>query len=167
MTAHQGDPLFHTPAGSRPERYGTGRVLGGFGWVTLRAAASVAGAGPRMCPARCPAERRSLSGGRSGGAPGDLHAVALGAELELHLDAGILAQRAPEAALDVLVLRRADAPVLELAARGQLEHWRVSPAQYEDIQRGFWRALSENAGVEVQLEFGAEGHRVQVTRRAA
>ena len=39
--------------------------------------------------------------------------------------------------------------------------------RYEDIQRGFWRALSENAGVEVQLEFGAEGHRVQVTRRAA
>lgn len=58
-------------------------------------------------------------------------------------------------------------PGISAAARGQLEHWRVSPAQYEDIQRGFWRSLSENAGVEVQLEFGAEGHRVQVTRRAA
>ena len=58
-------------------------------------------------------------------------------------------------------------PSISEAARGQLEHWRVSPEQYEDIQRGFWRSLSENAGVEVQLEFSAEAHRGQLSRRAA
>ncbi len=57
---------------------------------------------------------------------------------------------------------RFEMPSLGHAAAGQLKHWRLPTQALEDVNRGFWRALTENAGVTVELEFGADHHRVTV-----
>lgn len=55
-------------------------------------------------------------------------------------------------------------PAVEAAAAGQLAHWQISAAALQDVNRGFWRALTENAGVTAQLEFGPDRHVVTVRR---
>jgi hypothetical protein len=55
-------------------------------------------------------------------------------------------------------------PALESAAAGQLAHWQVPAAALHDLNRGFWRALTENAGITATLEFKADGHTVTVRR---
>ena len=55
-------------------------------------------------------------------------------------------------------------PALEDAAGGQLQHWQMAPAMLHDLNRGFWRALTENAGVTVMLEFTPQRHTVTVQR---
>ncbi|MGK2942961.1 MAG: hypothetical protein ACSLFJ_14995 [Immundisolibacter sp.] len=57
-----------------------------------------------------------------------------------------------------------DMPSLSHAATGQLTHWRLPAQVLEDVNRGFWRALIENAGVTVDMEFSADRHRVTVRR---
>jgi hypothetical protein len=55
-------------------------------------------------------------------------------------------------------------PALETAAAGQLAHWKMSAAALHDVNRGFWRALAENAGITAALEFTRNGHTVTVRR---
>lgn len=55
-------------------------------------------------------------------------------------------------------------PALEAAAAGQLAHWKVPAAALHDLNRGFWRALTENAGITATLEFKADQHTVTVRR---
>ena len=55
-------------------------------------------------------------------------------------------------------------PSLESAAGGQLQHWQMTPDTLHDLNRGFWRALTENAGVTATLEFTPERHTVTVRR---
>jgi hypothetical protein len=55
-------------------------------------------------------------------------------------------------------------PPVEAAAAGQLAHWQMPAAALQDMNRGFWRALTENAGVTAQLEFGPDRHVVTVRR---
>jgi hypothetical protein len=55
-------------------------------------------------------------------------------------------------------------PPLESAAGGQLQHWRVTPDALHDLNRGFWRALTENAGVTATLAFNPDQHTVTVRR---
>lgn len=59
---------------------------------------------------------------------------------------------------------RFDMPSIGTAAAGQLTHWQMSAAALEDMNRGFWRALTENVGVVVRLEFAAQSHTVTVRR---
>lgn len=59
---------------------------------------------------------------------------------------------------------RFDMPALESAAAGQLAHWQMPAAALHDLNRGFWRALTENAGITATLEFKADGHTVTVRR---
>lgn len=55
-------------------------------------------------------------------------------------------------------------PPVETAAAGQLAHWQIPAAALQDMNRGFWRALTENAGITAQLEFGVDRHVVTVRR---
>lgn len=55
-------------------------------------------------------------------------------------------------------------PPIHAAAAGQLAHWRMPGAALQDVNRGFWRALTENAGVTAQLEFGPDRDVVTVHR---
>jgi hypothetical protein len=55
-------------------------------------------------------------------------------------------------------------PPVEAAAAGQLAHWQMPAAALQDMNRGFWRALTENAGVTAQVEFGPDRHVVTVRR---
>ncbi|MEC9341453.1 MAG: hypothetical protein VX663_08220 [Pseudomonadota bacterium] len=57
-------------------------------------------------------------------------------------------------------------PPLAQVAAGQLEHWKTGAETLHDLQRGYWRSLTENAGVAVELEFGDDADRVTVTRRS-
>ncbi len=59
---------------------------------------------------------------------------------------------------------RFEMPSLTAAAAGQLTHWRMPATALEDLNRGFWRTLSENAGITVDLEFSADQHIVTVRR---
>ncbi|MGE0809305.1 MAG: hypothetical protein AB7N69_01670 [Immundisolibacter sp.] len=59
---------------------------------------------------------------------------------------------------------RFDMSALESAAAGQLAHWQMPAAALHDLNRGFWRALTENAGITATLEFKADGHTVTVRR---
>lgn len=59
---------------------------------------------------------------------------------------------------------RFEMPPLARAAAGQLQHWRLSAQVLEDVNRGFWRALNENAGVTASLEFTPDRHTVTVRR---
>ncbi len=59
---------------------------------------------------------------------------------------------------------RFEMPSLSHAAAGQLTHYRLPTQALEDVNRGFWRALTENAGVTVELEFSTDHHRVTVRR---
>ena len=59
---------------------------------------------------------------------------------------------------------RLEMPPLESAAAGQLAHWQMPAAALHDLNRGFWRALTENAGITATLEFKADGHTVTVRR---
>lgn len=54
-------------------------------------------------------------------------------------------------------------PSITDAASGQLSHWNAAVADFESVQRGFWRAIERNAGVSVSLSF--EPHRHVVTVR--
>ena len=65
--------------------------------------------------------------------------------------------------LDADTLRFA-MPTLESAAAGQLAHWQMPAAALHDLNRGFWRALTENAGVTAVLEFAPGRHIVTVRR---
>ena len=55
-------------------------------------------------------------------------------------------------------------PAIETAAAGQLAHWQMPASALHDLNRGFWRALTENAGVTATLEFTRDGHTVTVRR---
>lgn len=55
-------------------------------------------------------------------------------------------------------------PPIAKAAAGQLKHWNATAAQLQDLQRGYWRSLTENAGIEVELAFGDAEDSVRVTR---
>lgn len=55
-------------------------------------------------------------------------------------------------------------PALESAAAGQLAHWNMSVKDLHDLNRGFWRALTENAGISAVLDFTADQHTVTVRR---
>jgi hypothetical protein len=59
---------------------------------------------------------------------------------------------------------RFEMPSLRRAAALQLQHWRVPPNAIEDVNRGFWRALQENAGVSVS--FTIDDARTTVTVRS-
>lgn len=59
---------------------------------------------------------------------------------------------------------RFDMPSLGAAAAGQLTHWQMPAAALEDVNRGFWRALTENAAITAQLEFSDDCHTVLVRR---
>lgn len=59
---------------------------------------------------------------------------------------------------------RFEMPSLSQTAAGQLQHWRLQAEVLDNVNRGFWRALTQNAGVTVELEFGADRHRVTVRR---
>lgn len=59
---------------------------------------------------------------------------------------------------------RFDMPALESAAAGQLAHWRMPASALHDLNRGFWRALDENAGITATLEFAPDRHTVIVRR---
>lgn len=59
---------------------------------------------------------------------------------------------------------RFDMPALEVAAAGQLAHWQMSAAALHDLNRGFWRALAENAGITAALDFTPGRHTVTVRR---
>jgi hypothetical protein len=59
---------------------------------------------------------------------------------------------------------RFEMPPLARAAAGQLQHWRLSAQVLEDVNRGFWRALNENAGITASLEFTPDRHTVTVRR---
>jgi hypothetical protein len=53
---------------------------------------------------------------------------------------------------------------LEAAAAGQRAQWQIPAAALHDLNRGFWRALTENAGVTAVLEFAPGRHIVTVRR---
>jgi hypothetical protein len=55
-------------------------------------------------------------------------------------------------------------PSIAAAAAGQLTHWKMPATALEDLNRGFWRALTENAGVTAQPMFSADRHTVSVRR---
>ena len=55
-------------------------------------------------------------------------------------------------------------PALETAAAGQLAHWKMPATALHDMNRGFWRALTENAGITATLEFAPDRHVVMVRR---
>lgn len=57
---------------------------------------------------------------------------------------------------------RLQMPSISAAAAGQLAHWQMPAQALEDMNRGFWRTLTENAGITALLEFGAGGHTVTV-----
>ncbi|WP_448506661.1 hypothetical protein [Immundisolibacter sp.] len=57
---------------------------------------------------------------------------------------------------------RFNMPSISATAAGQLKHWRMSAKALDDLNRGFWRALTENAAITAQLEFGADRHTVAV-----
>ncbi len=59
---------------------------------------------------------------------------------------------------------RFEMPAIDAAAAGQLAHWQMPAAALQDMNRGFWRALTENAGITAQLEFGVDRHAVTVRR---
>ena len=59
---------------------------------------------------------------------------------------------------------RFDMPSISAAAAGQLKHWQMPAEALDDLNRGFWRALTENAGVTAQLAFGVDRHVVTVRR---
>lgn len=65
--------------------------------------------------------------------------------------------------LDADTLRFA-MPALESAAAGQLAHWQMPSSALHDLNRGFWRALTENAGISAALEFKPDRHTVTVRR---
>jgi len=51
---------------------------------------------------------------------------------------------------------RFEMPSITESAAGQLAHWNADPADFELLQRGFWRALERHAGVSVSLSFEPE-----------
>jgi hypothetical protein len=61
---------------------------------------------------------------------------------------------------------RFEMPSVTEAAAGQLHHWQVPPLALEEVNRGFWRALTEHAGITAALHFTHERHTVTVTRNA-
>lgn len=61
---------------------------------------------------------------------------------------------------------RFEMPSITAAAAGQLAHWQMPDEALEDMNRGFWRTLNENAGVTALLEFSAGRHTVTVRRHS-
>lgn len=53
-------------------------------------------------------------------------------------------------------------PGLTRAAAGQLAHWGARGEDFEALQRGFWQAMAELAGVQATLTFGDDLHRVRL-----
>ena len=55
-------------------------------------------------------------------------------------------------------------PSIGTAAAAQLTHWQMPAQALNDLNRGFWRALTQNAGVTAQPTFGDDRHTVSVRR---
>lgn len=60
---------------------------------------------------------------------------------------------------------RFEMPSITDAASGQLSHWDAAAADFESVQRGFWRAIERHAAVSVSLSFDPPRHVVVVRKR--
>ena len=56
-------------------------------------------------------------------------------------------------------------PSLAKSAEYQLTHWRATAQQFQDVQRGYWQALSVNCNITVEFEFGEQRDQISVRRK--
>lgn len=55
-------------------------------------------------------------------------------------------------------------PPLEQSAEYQLNHWSATATELQDIQRGYWRAITELCGLRSKLNFYPDQHQVILYR---